>query len=167
MAAHAGLLGVLLVGCAGGDGGAPKVATVSDGASGKSGTAPGNDRDRAVKYAACLREHGLDVPDPEPGVNGNAFEGAPGEPGSAQARALEACASLKPDGGQLTRDDPQAADDQLKLAQCLRANGVDVQDPRPGEPLFMPLGPGGDSAKLDAAMAKCGAPAAGQGAKPR
>lgn len=167
VAANAGLLGVLLVGCGGGGGDDPDVASVSGAPSGTATGAPGNDRDRALKYAACLREHGLDVPDPEPGVNGNAFEGAPEEPGSAQARAMEACASLRPDGGQLTKDDPKAHDDQLKLAKCLRDNGVEVRDPQPGEPMVMPFGPNGDTTKLDAAMAKCGQQSGAQGAQPR
>ncbi|MFC7220526.1 hypothetical protein ACFQLX_20530 [Streptomyces polyrhachis] len=60
------------------------------------------------------------------------------------------------------RKDPKAAaspglsrDEMLvKLAQCLREHGVDVEDPKPGEGLAVPVD-GGGQAKVDTAMEAC------------
>ena len=84
----------------------------------------------ALKSAECLRQHGIDVPDPKPGqgllmdnrdVNPQEFE-----------RAQRACEKKlgKPPAPDLTpaqqREFRAAA---LKFARCMRAQGIDMADP--------------------------------------
>ncbi|MGW1996521.1 hypothetical protein [Embleya sp. NPDC001921] len=141
------------------------------------GDGGGNDDDRvgvesgdknhalALKYAACMREHGVDMADPEPGTDGSAIAGAPD---AATEAALKACARFMPvsGAGRQVTDDAKTQDDALKLAQCLRAGGIDVPDPQPGQGLSIPLT--GDRAKLDKVMGDCGSGAgAPQGAQPK
>src|SRR3712207_1460581 len=63
---------------------------------GEDGSGAADDRERmeqaALKHAQCLREHGLDVPDPKPGGGGlvKVGPGTAGEP-ARQRRAMEAC----------------------------------------------------------------------------
>ncbi|WP_406280693.1 hypothetical protein [Embleya sp. NBC_00896] len=169
---YLGLAGSLLVGC-GGNGGEDdgNVATVGRSGSPTANTQAdqgGNGRDRVLRFAACLREHGLDVPDPEPGVDGIALGGATD---ARTTTALKACEQFKPTGGTARADDRPDAEQQeadLKQARCLREQGLDVPDPQPGQPLTVPLAPGGDRARLDTAVAKCGGAAgAPQGAQPK
>jgi hypothetical protein len=56
-------------------------------------------RDRALKFARCMRAHGVDIPDPQPTGGGIVVHGAPGgiDPRSpAFKRAQQACQSLMP-----------------------------------------------------------------------
>ena len=65
-------------------------------------------------------------------------------------------------GGDATEDgDAGGAEDiddrdrMLAFAQCLRDNGLDVDDPVEGEGFQLMFGPGTDRAKVDAAMEAC------------
>jgi hypothetical protein len=56
-------------------------------------------RDQFVKYAQCMREHGIDMPDPGPD-GGLMIRQRPGDGGEAKVKkAQEACKSLRPGGG--------------------------------------------------------------------
>ncbi len=89
-----------------------------------------------AKFAQCMRDNGVDIPDPDPATGRPQF-GAGGGPNRTQAdrdafqKALQACRSLLPNGG--VRRTPDAAQlEQLRaFAQCMRDNGVDVPDPDP------------------------------------
>jgi hypothetical protein len=87
----------------------------------------------ALRNAECLRQHGIDVPDPKPGqgllmdnrdVNQAEFE-----------RAQRACEKKlgKPPVPELSeqqqREFREAA---LKFARCMRAQGIDMDDPKFG-----------------------------------
>jgi hypothetical protein len=74
------------------------------GGSGPDGTVPPDVLDKLVAYASCMREHGIDFPDPQ--VNGGGVMiGGPGSKDSLDPRspefqaAQEACQSILPDGG--------------------------------------------------------------------
>ncbi|GAA2104207.1 hypothetical protein GCM10009780_55400 [Actinomadura alba] len=57
-------------------------------------------RDQFVKFAQCMRENGVDMPDPGPD-GGLMIKGNPGEGGRDKLeKAQKACASLRPGGGQ-------------------------------------------------------------------
>ncbi|HEX2312870.1 MAG TPA: hypothetical protein VHJ17_04005 [Thermomonospora sp.] len=43
----------------------------------------------------------------------------------------------------------------VKFAQCMRENGVPVEDPKPGQGLQLKFGPGMDRATVDKAMEAC------------
>ncbi|MEV6159160.1 hypothetical protein AB0L53_53395 [Nonomuraea sp. NPDC052129] len=81
------------------------------------------------KFAACLREHGLDVPDPDPNGEGM-FQALPkSELNSGKVKkALEACRSVAPvrDAKELS---PADQDKMRQFAACMRENGIDLPDP--------------------------------------
>jgi hypothetical protein len=135
-------------------------------------------RDKAVKFAECMRDNGVDeFPDPDASgeltidgvVNGSSLDtSAP-----SWKTALATCKDLRPPG--FTGPRRRSAEQQsaaLRFAQCIRDNGVkDFPDPVNGEPLVntykIPSSntPNG-MAVLNAAMHKCGSgfkgPAGGQ-----
>ncbi|RSS80053.1 hypothetical protein [Streptomyces sp. WAC06614] len=102
------------------------------GASGKGGGAGGNgttgqDADKALKVRKCLREHGIDAPDPQPGQDPRGMTlGGGSEDPEALKKAFEACGMQAPGTGEM----PQEQKDQaLKWAKCMREHGVNVPDP--------------------------------------
>lgn len=123
-------LPLLLAGC-GGD------AAGSTNGSGSTNAADQTDTDRQeqmLKFTECLREHGLDVPDPD--SNGRFAipfgGGSRNGPDQKTREAMEACQDLAPlRGGNLDelRNDPEFQDAQLRFAECMREHGVDVPDP--------------------------------------
>ncbi|MDJ0381436.1 hypothetical protein [Streptomyces sp. G-G2] len=67
-------------------------------------------------------------------------------------------------GGGGGGDKQKIADDALKMRQCLRGEGIDAPDPKPGEdPRGMTVGGGADQEKLQKAMEKCGMKGPGSG----
>jgi hypothetical protein len=85
-----------------------------------------------VKFAQCLREHGVDVPDPEPGKGPMIRFGGPGGQDTVQ-KAMEACRQYNPmpNGG---KGNAQTDANNRAYAQCMRDNGVEAfPDPEPGQ----------------------------------
>jgi hypothetical protein len=105
------------------------------------GSASSN-HEQALKFARCMRTHGVSqFPDPSGSgsltldgvVNGSSLDtDAP-----SFTRALTACKDLEPagfTGRTRTASQQQVA---LEFAQCMRRNGVpDFPDPTPGQPLI-------------------------------
>jgi hypothetical protein len=92
---------------------------------------------KAVKYAQCMREHGItDFPDPVDGeIRLTVRAGTNLDPNSPEYQAAQqACKSLEPPG--LSAGSGQSADAQaagVKFAVCMRENGVpDFPDPQNG-----------------------------------
>jgi len=117
-------------------------------------------RDKAVKFAECIRAHGVsDFPDPN--ANNDFQYGVSVSP-AVWTRAVDACKDLQPPGTLSAKRTPKQQSASLRFAQCIRDNGVkDFPDPVNGEPLVdttkIPSSnqPGG-MAILNAAMKKCG-----------
>jgi hypothetical protein len=112
------------------------------GASAPSGTgaaAPGSTRatkrDKLVKFAECLRTHGVaDFPDPNAK---DEFEYGVSVSLAVWQRATTACKSLQPPGTLSSKRTPKEQSAGLRFAQCIRENGVkDFPDPVDGEPLI-------------------------------
>src|SRR5262249_32449518 len=126
-------------------------------ASNKNATA----RDKAVKFAACMRENGYpDFPDPKASGEFPSF-GISVSP-AVWTKALGACKELQPPGSFSAHLSPKQLSAALKFAQCIRANGVkDFPDPVNGQPIVdttrIPSSnkPGGMTI-LNAAMHTCG-----------
>ena len=90
-----------------------------------------------LEFASCMRDNGIDFPDPQFGVGGGGFGGGglgDVDFGSSDfLDAMEACeaflAALQPD------IDPQEqaaqVEQQVAFAQCMRSRGVDFPDPDP------------------------------------
>ena len=129
--------------------------TASSGASKKT-TA----RDKAVKFAECIRAHG--VPHfPDPNAKGE-YEFGIDVSREVWTKAVSACKSLQPPGSLSSKRSPKQQTAGIRFAQCVRANGVkDFPDPVNGDPLVdttkIPSSnqPGGMTI-LNAAMKKCG-----------
>jgi hypothetical protein len=118
------------------------------------------DRDKAVKFADCIRAHGVsDFPDPN---EKNQFEYGVSVTPAVWKQATTACKDLQPPGTLSAKRTPKQQSASLKFAKCVRDNGVkDFPDPVNGEPLVntykIPSSnkPGG-MAILNAAMHQCG-----------
>jgi hypothetical protein len=113
----------------------------------------------ALEFAECMRENGVDMPDPEPGQNGGfqLFGGGTGDVDQATLeRALEACRDLAPqlEGG--AEIDPEMEEQMLALAECMREHGIDMPDPTTDGGLSrFQLPDGVDREEVDAAMEEC------------
>jgi hypothetical protein len=121
-------LAVALAGCAGDDGG-DGIATAGGGTASPSATASEaadlSDDERALKFAQCMREHGVDMPDPEPSSGGGvSIRVGPGADKDKVDAAMEACKQYSPAAGQSGKVDPQTAEKLRRLARCMRENGV-------------------------------------------
>jgi hypothetical protein len=119
---------------------------------GNATTSPSADaQDAAVKFAQCMRQHGVNVEDPTPGDPGIRITGKKLDDTKVQAASRD-CAKYRPNG-QLNPDDPTVRDQMLKMAQCLRAHGVQIADPQPGQGLQLKVKRG--DTKAQQAMEAC------------
>lgn len=103
-------------------------------------------QDAMLEFAACMREHGVDMPDPEMSADGGvriAVEAgsagaARGGPDSAEMEKMEAaneaCEPIME--GVFGEPEPMSPEDQAKFrdeqlayAKCMREHGVDMPDP--------------------------------------
>ncbi|HEX5922446.1 MAG TPA: hypothetical protein VFY45_01350 [Baekduia sp.] len=117
-------------------------------------------RDKAVKFAECIRAHGVaDFPDPDAK---NDFQYGVSVSPAVWKRAVDACKDLQPPGTLSSKRTPKQQAASLKFAQCIRENGVkDFPDPVNGEPLVDTYKiPSSNTANgmtiLNAAMQACG-----------
>ena len=104
------------------------VASVGNASSGPSATAipaAGLSRqERALKFVQCMREQGIDLPDPDPETGRVMMRFGPGTDRAKVEAAQEACKAYSPSGEGPGQGDPQAAENMRKFAQCMRDNGV-------------------------------------------
>jgi hypothetical protein len=93
-------------------------------------------REAALKFAKCMREHGIDMPDPKPGEGGRIMLGGPGMGPEDQAKmesAQEACQKFleKVRPPEMSEEQEQKFKEQaLKFARCMREHGIDMPDPQ-------------------------------------
>jgi hypothetical protein len=133
VAAAAGLaLALGLAGCDRGHG--PGIATAGGAGATRSTdpSAPAADKqERGRQFAQCLRDHGVDVPDPDED-KALVRDGADVDKHRLQA-ATEACRAFAPADEAKTHELTPAELEQLRqFAQCLRDHGVpDWPDPEP------------------------------------
>ncbi|MCE7007695.1 hypothetical protein LWC34_33465 [Kibdelosporangium philippinense] len=107
------------------------------GACGSNGSAaptslPAEPTDQLQQFAKCMRDNGIDVPDPAP--DGGWDEAKIDRDSPAFKKATEACKQFLPGGGDLSKLDPELIEQMRQMTQCLRDNGVDVPDPDPNSP---------------------------------
>ncbi|MGP3964098.1 hypothetical protein ACTWPT_49855 [Nonomuraea sp. 3N208] len=118
-------------------------------------SAKADPQEAALKFAKCMREHGIDMPDPK--VDGGNFEiSLPrGVTPEKAEKAHKACEHLMesaiPEGEKPSAED---YDQMVKFAQCMREQGIDMPDPKPGEPMRIRM-KGGSKEKMDAAHKAC------------
>jgi hypothetical protein len=131
------LLGLVLAGCTGSGDDDGIASADSDASEEESNSGDGSEQlseeeiyEQQLEFAACLREHGVDIEDPQPGepfrIQGRAEELEP---------AMEACRHLQPEGGGPGSgpEDPEMRERMLAFAECMRDNGVEsFPDPQAG-----------------------------------
>ncbi|GGV07643.1 hypothetical protein GCM10010182_28430 [Actinomadura cremea] len=138
----AAVVGLGLAGC-GGDEGTKAAPTGSMAA-----------EDAQLEFARCMREQGVDVPDPGAGDAEETRLGKGVDRGRLE-RALEKCQSWLQAGGVLPDlADPEERDRYVKFAQCMREQGVDMPDPGPDGTIQFPEGDI-DPAKAEKAREAC------------
>jgi hypothetical protein len=130
------------------------VATIDGGSTdAESSGGSGSDVDRtkledaSLAYGECMRDHGVDLPDPQTssggdsgpkfsssGAAGGATRGPDGESEEFQA-AHEACKSILEDAGALigppsAEQQAEMQDKLVEVARCMRERGYDFPDPQ-------------------------------------
>jgi hypothetical protein len=116
------------------------VTACGGGKSGKGGTpasASADPFEQGRKFARCMREHGVDLPDPGQGGGGllSPSAGQRLDPNSPTVKAArEACKAFDPNVGGAAPPpiDPTQLAQMRDYAKCMREHGVDMPDPDPG-----------------------------------
>ncbi|HMG40525.1 MAG TPA: hypothetical protein VK611_04320 [Acidimicrobiales bacterium] len=128
----------------------------SDGSGGNGRVDDSEFQDAMLEYAACMRDHGVDMPDPEfNGEGGVAINAGPatGDREAAEETmeaADEACQPIMedvmPDIQLSPEEQAQMQDEQRAVAQCMRDKGWDMPDPQVGDDGSVRVegGPGGN-----------------------
>jgi len=162
---------VLIAACGGagdaGDGGdgdgattptAPSLTETTVGADADQKADAKSDKEKAIDYmlehAECMRENGVDYPDPT-GEPNQHIDLSGVDSGTLDA-AEEVCNPILAQAqGEFEMTPEQKArqrDADLAFTRCLRERGIEVPDAKPGEPMMIP---GGDKEKIEAAMGEC------------
>jgi hypothetical protein len=125
---------LVLGGCsAAGDGIASAGGPSTTAVSGK----PVSEEEKAREFTECMRDHGIDLPDPVPDGNGG-FDFGADDAGMDLSdptfrKAIRECRDKLPGGGKEYLDDPKVQARLREFAQCMRDNGVsDFPDPEAG-----------------------------------
>ncbi|RIQ37350.1 hypothetical protein [Jiangella rhizosphaerae] len=148
------LLTATLTAC-GSDGGDDDVAAAGTGGGDSTSDSGGGggttDQEQAeLDFYECMRENGVDLPDPDPGQPGVQLQLPPGS-----EAAMEECRTLLPNGGQMQETSPEDLESLRAFTECLRENGIDMPDPAADGRLSMPEGVDPQSAEFQAAMTEC------------
>ena len=139
-------LALALAACGGSPDG-DRVASLSGG--GATGTTNGTAKNAkdpqqaALDFAKCMREHGVDMPDPQVDEQGRVQVRVGGRGGN-DARpdpkkldeAQKACGGLLGGGDGPGQIDPEERDAMVAFARCMREHGIDMPDPT-GDGLVM------------------------------
>lgn len=128
------LLALALAGCAKENKG-NGVASVGGPASASAAPTPSSTlspQEQALKFAACMRENGVQMEDPEVDGEGHVsikIGGGAGQPldRDKMEAAQQKCQQYAPFGGGPNngQPDPQMEENARKMAQCMRDNGVE------------------------------------------
>jgi hypothetical protein len=131
------LLGLLLalVACSGGGGKPGGVASLGDGKATSTTSAGGSQDERQadLAYARCMRQHGVNMPDPKVEANGRTEWQLPSGMRKDDPRlkaAQQACRQYRANGGQAQRPSPQQQQEMVAFARCMRQHGVNIPDPK-------------------------------------
>ncbi|SED93224.1 hypothetical protein [Streptomyces sp. TLI_105] len=132
--------------------------SASDGKADGSVSEDGKKADQAFEHRKCLREHGLDVPEPKPGEKGTGLTiGGDSMSKEKMEKAFKACAS-KAGGAGFGKEPTQADKDKaLAYAKCMRENGFDMPDPKfdGGAQQALPIPQGAQKQKFEKAAEAC------------
>ncbi|WIY05338.1 hypothetical protein QRX60_16370 [Amycolatopsis mongoliensis] len=119
-----------------------------------------SDEDKMREFAKCMREHGVDMPDPKPAGDGKGMAitlGGDEKDHSKLDAAQNACKHLMPNGGEMKPPSAEELDKMRKDAKCMREHGIDMPDPDPSGKGAMRIGGAGDDPKkFEEAAKACG-----------
>ena len=170
LAGTAGVLAVtlaLVLSACGGSSDSDGVASLTDttgqsegnGSQGSGGGAASREEfERAqLEYARCMREHGVDMPDP---VNGELELKSDRRNQKKVDEAHEACGSILEDAAPQLSEEQEAElrEAALDYAKCMREHGIDMPDPtfREGGGVLMRMPQGAESdPQFDEAQEAC------------
>ncbi|TAK69566.1 MAG: hypothetical protein EPO13_06755 [Actinomycetota bacterium] len=132
------LAALLLTGCAGQQSttastpsGSSQSASTPSG-SAQPGTSKGAQPPDGQAYAQCMRDHDVEMADPDPATGLPKFGDGVNPSSPAVQQAMKACQDLLPSGARKQAGD-QKKDSYLAFSQCMRDNGLpDFPDPQPG-----------------------------------
>ncbi|MBT2517818.1 hypothetical protein J7E29_10265 [Streptomyces sp. ISL-90] len=83
-----------------------------------------------VKFTECMREQGIDMPDPDPNSKGFAVAIPQGVSKDAVDAAMEECKQYMPNGGEMPELSAEELKQMREFAKCMRENGIeDFPDP--------------------------------------
>jgi hypothetical protein len=113
----------------------------SGSASGSTNSSSGAQFQARLNYAKCMRSHGIDIPDPTagggPAGGVQAFKRLDAYPQAKVQAAQQACGSYQRQAFGNDNQTPaqRAARRQqlVKFAECMRAHGINIPDPTPGQ----------------------------------
>jgi acyl-CoA reductase-like NAD-dependent aldehyde dehydrogenase len=108
-----------------------------------------------LKFAQCMREHGVPMDDPEPG-GGIQLKVGQGTSRETVQAAMEACREYNPQENGSGKPDPEREAAVRAFAQCMRDNGVEAfPDPEPGSPGIRINGDVGQDPDFQTAQQAC------------
>jgi len=118
---------------------AATLAACGSSASGDENTA--NQEEAQLEFAECMRENGVDIPDPQPGQAGMVFGVKKGPAGKSTGinpddpKTKKAMAACEDKLGAIRQDispeeKEEFKEDALAFAECMREHGVDMPDPQ-------------------------------------
>ena len=89
----------------------------------------------ALKYAKCMRDHGIDAPDPQRVGSGGikmSMKGGPTNKAKMDAANKDCQKYMQIGGGQApsAAEQAKAKDAMLAYAKCMRGHGVNMPDPK-------------------------------------
>ena len=125
--------------------GAPSTSNSAD-----AGQAPSDPHQKLLAFAKCMRDNGIDMPDPDPNATGMSMPAIKAGDADKASKAMEACKKYAPDNI-ANPDDPAVKAKRAEFAKCMREHGVDMPDPGAGGGLTID----GSDGKFQAAMKAC------------
>jgi hypothetical protein len=141
-----------------------------------------NPEDAMLAFARCMRDHGIDMPDPDTSGGGGVVKfggiGTDGQKIDADMQKFQdadaACKGLLGDAGPQNmspKQQQEMQDQALAFSRCMREHGVNMPDPTFGSGGEMQMKLGSDSGvdpsdpKFEAAQQACGSAFGPKGAK--
>jgi hypothetical protein len=137
------LLGVAMILAAGCGGGSPESAQPAA-KSGGSQAAGSVASAASLKFSRCMREHGIDIPDPDAQGRMKVTPNSgfnPANPSPQAKRAQKACSKYLGSGSFSRADLRKLQESALRFARCMRAHGVRFPDPKFSQGELMLGGP--------------------------
>ncbi|MFC4588709.1 hypothetical protein [Sphaerisporangium corydalis] len=92
-------------------------------------TGSSDPEEKSRKFAACMREHGVEMPDPEADGGRMRITIPKGIGKDKMDKAMEACRALGPMGEKRGPVPPEEQERLRAFVKCMRDNGVDLPDP--------------------------------------